>query len=278
VRVPCLIGSFIGVLLIYLFVPVSIICGENIDKDLQKQLEQEILNKSLIIRNFYSGNALEYDSDGKLKSGGSPGIWTINGYFQPSKIKLSEKSLILSGQRLYWVYDYDKKSKKESEHFFRGSNVTIRVARTPECNTLPGIGELLRKVFLASNEPLEDHVPVYWKNLIRTKPKALPGDINEVSAELKASQNTDKEPRILFNPKPPYSEEARRVRLAGTMAMKVLITEEGKVVVQDILRPLGAGLDESAIKACETWKFSPALLNGSPVKMVAVIEVSYTIH
>lgn len=264
-------------LLIFLFVPTSIVCGDNINKDLQKQLELELKNKPLIIRNFYAGNTLKFSSDGNLISGGNPGIWTINGYFQPSKIKLLEKDLVISGRRLCWVYDYNKKG----ERFFRGTNTTIRIAHSPERNTLAGIMELLSKVFFTSDESLEDSVPSYWKELVQKKfilkDSANYGvfEIMNVNASVQGKLVS---PRILHRVNPRYTEEARNLRLSGSMAVKVLITEEGKAVVQEILRPLGAGLDEIAIKTCETWKFSPALLNGSPVKFLTVIDFSFTIH
>jgi TonB family protein len=269
----------IGMLiLITLFVPASIVFGGNIDKDLQKQLEQEIKNKPLIIRNFYVGNTLEFDSDGKLISSRSPGIWTINGYFQPDKIKLSKKKIVFEGKRLYWSYDY---SAKATRMFRCAEKTTINIARLPEYNSHPLIMNLLHKVFFASDESLEDSVPTYWKKLVQTK-FILKDFANQKSIVIMNGnvpvQGEIENSRILHRVNPNYTEEARRARLSGVITISVIIDEEGKVTVQEILRPLGAGLDESAIKACQTWKFAPGLLNGNPVKVLATIEVVFKLY
>ena len=46
-----------------------------------------------------------------------------------------------------------------------------------------------------------------------------------------------------------------------------------------ILRGLGFGLDEKAIEEIANhWKFRPGTLNGQPVDVWAVIEVSFTLR
>jgi TonB family protein len=268
----------IAIFFLWIVMPSSIIFGENIDKDLKKQLEQEIKNKPLMIRNFYSGNDLEYDSDGKIKNGGSPGIWTVSGYFQPEKIKLSKKNIVIEGKRLYWTYDHSGRTTK----LFRcPEKTTISIARIPEYNSHPLIMILLHKVFFASDESFEDSVPAYWKELVQRKfilkDSANIGMFAIINGNVSV-QKALENPRVLYRVNPHYTEEARKARLSGGVTLNAIINEEGNATVQEIIHPLGAGLDESAIKACETWKFAPALLNGSPVKMEVVIEVDFGIH
>ena len=60
--------------------------------------------------------------------------------------------------------------------------------------------------------------------------------------------------------------------------LKAIIDREGHVIVQDVVIPLGLGLDENAVRAVSKWKFSPALLNSKPIKILTDIEVSYSIE
>ncbi len=55
----------------------------------------------------------------------------------------------------------------------------------------------------------------------------------------------------LYCPEPGYSEEARKAKL------QVLVGPDGKATRIRILQGLGMGLDERAIEAVHTWRFSP---------------------
>ena len=67
-------------------------------------------------------------------------------------------------------------------------------------------------------------------------------------------------PRLLQIPRvlPDYSEEARRARVEGTVVLSVTIGTDGLVKEITVAKSLGYGLDESAMKAVRTWKFTPA--------------------
>jgi len=42
-----------------------------------------------------------------------------------------------------------------------------------------------------------------------------------------------------------------------------------------VVRGLGLGLDEEALKAISQWKFQPAAKDGQPVAVQATIEVNF---
>jgi TonB family protein len=83
-------------------------------------------------------------------------------------------------------------------------------------------------------------------------------------------------PEILFDPKPEYTESARKSRIEGTVMLQVIIRKDGSVDGIRILRGLGYGLDDSAIRTISAkWRFSPGRLNGCPVDVPIKIEVSF---
>jgi protein TonB len=82
-------------------------------------------------------------------------------------------------------------------------------------------------------------------------------------------------PVPIYRPEPQYSEEARKAKWQGAVLLSLVVDETGKPTDIKVIRPLGLGLDEQAIKAVSMWTFKPGTLNGKPVKVQAQIEVSF---
>ena len=49
----------------------------------------------------------------------------------------------------------------------------------------------------------------------------------------------------------------------------------GNVREAKVVKPLGLGLDEKAIETIRTWRFKPAVRNGTPVNVRMLVEVSF---
>jgi periplasmic protein TonB len=82
-------------------------------------------------------------------------------------------------------------------------------------------------------------------------------------------------PIPIYKPDPAYSEEARKAKYQGTVVLWITIDAAGAVTDCRVVKPLGMGLDEKAIESVRTWKFKPALRNGSPVPVRVMVEVSF---
>jgi TonB family protein len=82
-------------------------------------------------------------------------------------------------------------------------------------------------------------------------------------------------PSILLKVEPEYSEEARRARMQGKVVLFVIIDPQGKPGSLKVIRSLGLGLDEEAIKVVEQWRFRPGTKEGRPVAVQATIEVNF---
>lgn len=74
---------------------------------------------------------------------------------------------------------------------------------------------------------------------------------------------------------PGYTEEARRARLEGTVILQVVIDENGTVKSAEVLRPLGMGLDEEAVRAVEQWRYRPTVHRGQPVEVMLTVTVQF---
>ncbi len=82
-------------------------------------------------------------------------------------------------------------------------------------------------------------------------------------------------PVILHQVDPEYSEEARKAKYSGTVLLRIVVDPTGRVTKAEVVRSLGMGLDEKAIEAVNKWKFKPGTRNGSPVPVLATVEVNF---
>jgi TonB family protein len=72
-------------------------------------------------------------------------------------------------------------------------------------------------------------------------------------------------PRVIYNPEPEYTEEARQARRGGTCSLSLIVGVDGKPRNIVVTKKVGMGLDEKAIEAVGKWKFEPARRYGRPV-------------
>jgi TonB family protein len=85
-------------------------------------------------------------------------------------------------------------------------------------------------------------------------------------------------PRVLENPSPDYSEEARKAKYQGTVVLWLIVGSDGKPRDVRVARSLGMGLDQKAIEAVKQWRFQPALKDGSPVAVQINVEVNFHLY
>jgi protein TonB len=73
---------------------------------------------------------------------------------------------------------------------------------------------------------------------------------------------------------PVYPITARAARKEGLVIIEATIDEQGNVTQTQLLRSIPL-LDEAALVAVRQWKFSPTLLNGTPVSIVMTVTVNF---
>ncbi len=82
-------------------------------------------------------------------------------------------------------------------------------------------------------------------------------------------------PSVLQKGEPDYGKEAWVNHYEGTAVLEVVISPDGSIQDLQVLRRLGLGLDEQATAAVRQWRFKPALKDGRPVPVRAVVEVNF---
>jgi len=88
-----------------------------------------------------------------------------------------------------------------------------------------------------------------------------------------ASKNKPVE--ILFKPRPAYTAEARQLHVEGEVLVEVNFAASGQLQVQRVVRGLGHGLDESALRAAQQIRFRPARRNGAPYDSTALVHIVF---
>jgi TonB family protein len=72
-----------------------------------------------------------------------------------------------------------------------------------------------------------------------------------------------------------YTQEARRARFQGLCIVHLTVDEHGIPQNVHVARPIGMGLDGSAIEAVQQERFKPAMRGGRPVAFTFPMEVSF---
>jgi len=82
-------------------------------------------------------------------------------------------------------------------------------------------------------------------------------------------------PAIIAKCAPQYTESARRAGIEGTVVLYVRVYPDGKARGFKVQRSLSRDLDEKAIEAVRSWRFSPGKKDGKTVIVPATIEVNF---
>ncbi|MGD0470349.1 MAG: energy transducer TonB [Terriglobales bacterium] len=80
---------------------------------------------------------------------------------------------------------------------------------------------------------------------------------------------------ITFKPRPVYTDEGRQLKIEGEVLLDVVFSATGQIRIVKVVRGLGHGLDESAVRAAEKIQFKPALRDGHPADSEAILHIVF---
>lgn len=85
-------------------------------------------------------------------------------------------------------------------------------------------------------------------------------------------------PRLIYDPEPEYSDEARKQRYQGVVVLRVVVGNDGRPRDVRVAQSLGLGLDDKALEAVRQWRFEPGRLEGKAVDVVVNIQVNFRLY
>ncbi len=83
---------------------------------------------------------------------------------------------------------------------------------------------------------------------------------------------------ITSKPRASYTDRARNAGVSGTITLLVGFSEDAKIKNIMVIKSLGFGLDQEAIRAAKGIKFKPATKDGKPVSVVKMIQYSFSLY
>ena len=106
------------------------------------------------------------------------------------------------------------------------------------------------------------------------------GSVEVATAAKSAPKQTEKAPAIqpvviLSKPSPVYTDEARKLRIEGEVLVEVIFRASGQVQTVRVVKGLGHGLDETALRSAEQIRFKPALQEGHAVDFPAIAHIVF---
>jgi len=281
--------------------------------DLNRQLHDQYVNKTLVLRGFYSGDRLRYDSSGSLVSGNPSGDWTSDGFVRITDIGVKGQEIRIKAQRMSTLSLNKTFSLRvaENEVVRPGENKAIVVEIAADLGTRhPSADQAdaaMAKLFLSAKDDFARLVPDYWKPCVlaglagkdenchfTSEILGIPGvRASEDDPSGIAAAITDQKPsaarrflvakgisppRVTLHKEPEFSELARRMKYQGTGVLGLTVNPEGVPTKVFVLTPLGCGLDAQAVRAVEGWRFKPAEKDGQPVAVEIAVEVDFRLY
>lgn len=126
-----------------------------------------------------------------------------------------------------------------------------------------------------SNETLEP--PIYTHNNLPIPPKA---EVEQVEEIVEFIPTPEEMPEPIggisaIQSKITYPELAKRAGVSGRVSVRAYIDEKGTVAKVELVKGIGAGCDEEALKAVSLTKFKPGKQRMKPVRTQVVVPVVF---
>jgi TonB family protein len=161
----------------------------------------------------------------------------------------------------------------EAERPADAKSVTITVS--PEHATRV-LKDALDNVFSQGfDERLMATMPDFWK--LYYQAATAKADYRPKDPAILRQNMVDQKARLLTQFEPDSNEFAQACGVAGMAQYHVVIGPDGKVGEVAVSRPIGFGLDESAVAAIRKANFEPAIKDGKPVAVMLNLDVPFRI-
>ncbi len=244
-----------------------------------KEMEQAgmMVGKALFLRGFYLANDLSYDSAGRVVGAPKAGDWTLAAVNVLKVERRGETEIELDGVRVAIRYNMD--SHEFQRHPMNDEKMRI-VVNDPGDAT--GLEKAFGAMFAVGIDPgLERAMPEYWRHYFDPS-LAWPEDGLTGQAIYSMYGSADQEkgvtaPKVDHNVEPKYGSFAQRDKVQGAVQMRLVVDVNGVPQRIAVSRPLGYGLDASAVEAVKKWRFAAGMKNGSVVATGVLVEQQFSL-
>ena len=85
-------------------------------------------------------------------------------------------------------------------------------------------------------------------------------------------------PQFIHKTTPSYTDAAIKAKIRGVLLCSVEVEVDGTISNYQVIKGLGYGLDESALRELPQWRCAPGTLNGKPIRVRATIKLTFDIR
>ena len=255
--------------------PAAGTATETVDKTLETA--GRLVGKALFLRGFYLDNDLKYDATGRVESAPKVGDWTLAAMNVLKVERRGTGEIELDGVRA--AIRYEPNDHTFQRHALNDEKLRI-VVRDP--GDVRKLDAAFAAIFSVGIDPeLQRAMPEYWRHYfdpaLAWPESALNGQTVYALDGPGDQAKAISAPKVEHRVEAKYSEFAIRDKVQGTLQLRVVVDAGG--VPQRILvsRPLGYGLDTSAVEAVRKWRFSPGMKDGSAVATEMVVEQQFSL-
>ena len=260
-----------------------------------KSLAHNLKGKTVFLRGMYVESNLTFDAQGNLIGEATPGP------FFTSAIKVEDASargstLEIDGTRASLINTSasDNPSTRDIHIVPVASKVHItingdpahpdalpalmnKILATSIDEALAGKTEDQRKtaLFALGYTPRPGETPTQSSSPTEIPDPANPGSTIKV---YKMHPRSMVNPRAIFTVDPEYSDYARKKKINGVCILEMIVDTNGFPMRVHITRSIDPGLDENAIAAVSQYRFTPAMMNGTPIAVQIAVEVSFRLY
>jgi TonB family protein len=248
---------------------------ETIDKTVETA--GALVGKGLFLRGFFASNDLTYDSAGRVQGAPKVGDWTMAAVNVLKVERRGAEEIELDGVRA--AIRYDPNDHTFQRHALNDEKMRLVVNNSGDVKQLEAA---FRAMFAVGIDPgLQRAMPDFWRHYFDPA-LAWPQDAlnGQTIYALYGATDQAKDvsaPNVEHRVDAKYSEFAVRDKVQGTLQLRVVVDAGGIPERIAVSRPLGYGLDASAVEAMRKWRFTPGMKDRSAVATEMVVEQQFSL-
>jgi protein TonB len=83
-------------------------------------------------------------------------------------------------------------------------------------------------------------------------------------------------PILVSSTPPQYPPTALHAKVRGSVILRAVVDQTGRVATVQVLKPLEASVDAAASQALARWQFKPGTRDGEPVSVAIVVRMAFS--
>ncbi len=253
--------------------------------------QRRLVERPLYLRGFWQENSLEFDAQGKPLKAAHPGPLTLSG-MDVTSVSVKGNTMVLHGNRVALVATAAGRLERQAPEssteiaFSLAKNKVFKAKEemklTIHADAQGSFDAAVKAIFADGLKEFATSVPVYWSCYAQGyfETDAPDTEAAHTTSECLKKMGLDDEvftsgeyhpPHLVTMPKLHFPPEVFELGLSGRCVARVLIGKDGAPRALQLVRPVGAGLDEELLQAESRAQYRPATIEG--VAVTAAIDV-----